>query len=52
MAKQQKNSEQELPNIPVALDEALEQGRIQSGDILLLVAFGAGLTWGGLTLRW
>jgi 3-oxoacyl-[acyl-carrier-protein] synthase III len=39
-------------SIPVALDEALEQGRIQSGDILLLAAFGAGLTWGGLTLRW
>lgn len=39
-------------SIPVALDEALEQKRIKKGDNLLLVAFGAGLTWGGVLLKW
>ena len=31
-------------SVPLALDEAMRQGRIQSGDLVLLVAFGAGLT--------
>ncbi len=39
-------------SIPLALAEAAEQGRCQSGDLICLVAFGAGLTWGGLLLRW
>jgi len=39
-------------SIPVALDEGVEEGRIRPGSILLLVAFGAGLTWAGMTLRW
>lgn len=38
--------------VPVALDEALEQGRIQRGDNILMVAFGAGFTWGSAVLRW
>jgi 3-oxoacyl-[acyl-carrier-protein] synthase-3 len=38
--------------IPVALDEALEQGRIRRGDHILMVAFGAGFTWGSSVLRW
>jgi 3-oxoacyl-[acyl-carrier-protein] synthase-3 len=33
-------------SIPIALDECLRQGRIKKGDIVLLVAFGGGLTWG------
>jgi 3-oxoacyl-[acyl-carrier-protein] synthase-3 len=33
-------------SIPIALDEAKRQGRIKSGDIVILVAFGGGLTWG------
>lgn len=33
-------------SIPIALDECLRNGRINSGDIVILVAFGAGLTWG------
>ena len=36
----------------VALCEAVQEGRIKPGDIVLLVAFGAGLTWGALVLRW
>ncbi|CCQ92370.1 3-oxoacyl-(acyl-carrier-protein) synthase III [[Clostridium] ultunense Esp] len=39
-------------SIPVALDEAWEEGRIHGGDHLLFVAFGAGLTWGATVLKW
>ncbi|MEQ8201403.1 MAG: beta-ketoacyl-ACP synthase III [Syntrophomonadaceae bacterium] len=39
-------------SIPVALAEAYEQGRLKKGDIILMVAFGAGLTFGGAILRW
>jgi len=39
-------------SIPIALDEALKQGRIKKGDLLLMVAFGAGFTWGGVLVRW
>jgi 3-oxoacyl-[acyl-carrier-protein] synthase-3 len=39
-------------SVPIALHEALEEGRIQEGKYVVLVAFGAGLTWGGSLLRW
>ncbi|MDF2154529.1 ketoacyl-ACP synthase III [Vibrio sp. CAU 1672] len=38
--------------VPIALCEALEQGRVKPGDNLLLAAFGAGLTWGAAVLKW
>ncbi len=38
--------------IPVALDEAVEEGRLRPGMNVLTVAFGAGLTWGAMALRW
>lgn len=38
--------------VPVALDEAIEQGRIKRGDNVLMVAFGAGFTWGSAVARW
>lgn len=38
--------------IPIALDEANRDGRIKEGDIVALSGFGAGLTWGGVILRW
>ncbi len=38
--------------IPIALCEAVEQGRLKPGDVLVIDAFGAGLTWGALALRW
>lgn len=38
-------------SVPVALDEALQAGRAQRGDHVLLVGFGAGLCWGGQILR-
>lgn len=39
-------------SIPVALDEALKEKRVKKGDNLVLVAFGAGLTWGSIVLKW
>ena len=33
-------------SVPIALDEAMRSGRARSGDTILLVAFGGGLTWG------
>ena len=39
-------------SIPIAACEALQSGRIQDGDHLVLVGFGAGLTWGALTVEW
>lgn len=39
-------------SIPLALDEARKNNRIQSGDLVLLVAFGAGLTWAASLIRW
>ena len=38
--------------IPIALDEVARQGLVGSGDYLLLVAFGGGLTWGASLVRW
>jgi 3-oxoacyl-[acyl-carrier-protein] synthase III len=38
-------------SIPVALDEAIEQGRVGEGSLVLLVAFGAGFTWGAAVVR-
>jgi 3-oxoacyl-[acyl-carrier-protein] synthase-3 len=39
-------------SIPVALSMAAAQGKIKAGDIILMVAFGAGLTNGGAIIRW
>lgn len=39
-------------SIPIALDEAHRQGRMQRGDVILLCTFGGGLTWGSLLMRW
>lgn len=39
-------------SIPLALVEAIEEGRVKDGDRLLLVGFGGGLTWGACTLVW
>jgi len=39
-------------SIPLALDEAYRAGRIKSGDLVLLVAFGAGLTWAATLIKW
>jgi 3-oxoacyl-[acyl-carrier-protein] synthase-3 len=39
-------------SIPIALDECAREGRIKDGDLVLLTAFGAGLVWGSVLLRW
>lgn len=39
-------------SIPIALTEAWEQGKIKSGDLVVLAAFGSGFTWGSAIIRW
>jgi len=39
-------------SIPIALTEAWEQGKIKSGDIVVLAAFGSGFTWGSVIIKW
>jgi 3-oxoacyl-[acyl-carrier-protein] synthase-3 len=39
-------------SIPIALDEAHRNGRLADGDRILLVSFGAGLTWGACIIQW
>ncbi len=39
-------------SIPIALHEALEEGRIKQGDLVCLTAFGSGFTWGSALIRW
>ncbi|MFO8026135.1 MAG: beta-ketoacyl-ACP synthase III [Opitutales bacterium] len=39
-------------SVGIALDEAIRKGRLQSGNLVLLVAFGAGLTWGSSLVKW
>lgn len=39
-------------SIPVALEEAVKEDKIKKGDIVVLVGFGAGLTWGSMAIRW
>ncbi|MCX8093683.1 MAG: ketoacyl-ACP synthase III [Candidatus Goldbacteria bacterium] len=47
----QKYGNTSAATIPIALAEAIEQGRIKKGNIIALSAFGAGLTWAGAVLR-
>jgi 3-oxoacyl-[acyl-carrier-protein] synthase-3 len=39
-------------SVAIAFDEAVHSGRIQRGDLILIVAFGAGLTWGAAVIEW
>jgi 3-oxoacyl-[acyl-carrier-protein] synthase-3 len=39
-------------SIPLALVDAIENGRLAEGDLVLLTGFGAGMTWGSALLRW
>ena len=39
-------------SVAIALDEAVQSGRINRGDLILLVVFGAGLTWGAAVIEW
>ncbi len=48
----QKYGNTSAASIPIALDEAVREGRIKKGDLVMLVAFGAGFTWGAVLIRW
>jgi len=39
-------------SVAIALDEAVTSGRIQRGDLILMVVFGAGMTWGAAVIEW
>jgi len=39
-------------SVPIAIDEARKEGRLRKGNIVMLVAFGGGLTWGSSVIRW
>jgi 3-oxoacyl-[acyl-carrier-protein] synthase III len=39
-------------SIPICLDECVQSGRLKRGNLVLLSAFGAGVTWGAVLMRW
>ena len=39
-------------SVAIALDEAVHSGKVRRGDLILIVAFGAGLTWGAAVIEW
>jgi 3-oxoacyl-[acyl-carrier-protein] synthase-3 len=39
-------------SVAIALDEAVQTGRVRHGDLILLIVFGAGLTWGAAVIEW
>jgi 3-oxoacyl-[acyl-carrier-protein] synthase-3 len=39
-------------SIPIGLDECVEAGRVQKGDVILMASFGGGVTWGACLMRW
>ena len=39
-------------SIPICLDECVRSGRLKRGDLVLMAAFGAGVTWGAVLMRW
>ncbi len=39
-------------SIPIALSESVQEGKINDDDVIVLVGFGGGLTWGAVALRW
>ena len=38
--------------IPIAVDECVQSGRLERGDLLVLTGFGSGFTWGSALVRW
>ncbi|MBU0484796.1 MAG: ketoacyl-ACP synthase III [Proteobacteria bacterium] len=48
----QKYGNTSAASIPIALDEANREGRLQQGDLLLMCAFGGGFTWGAMVMSW
>jgi 3-oxoacyl-[acyl-carrier-protein] synthase-3 len=52
MSNIQKYGNTTAASIPIALSEAVEQGRVKEGDLICLAAFGSGFTWGSALIRW
>ena len=52
MVTVQKYGNMSAATVPVALVEALEEGRVKPGSLLLMPGFGGGLTWASLLVRW
>lgn len=48
----QKYGNTSAASVPLALDEACRSGRLKEGDLLAMVVFGGGLTWGATLVRW
>jgi 3-oxoacyl-[acyl-carrier-protein] synthase-3 len=48
----QKQGNTSAASIPLALDAAVRDGRIKTGQLILLAAFGGGITWGSALIRW
>ena len=48
----QKYGNNSSASIPIALSESINQGKIKDGDVIVLVGFGGGLTWGAVALKW
>src|SRR5437870_3877004 len=48
----QKYGNTSAASVAIALDEAVRTGRIQRGDLVLLIVFGAGLTWAAAVIEW
>jgi 3-oxoacyl-[acyl-carrier-protein] synthase-3 len=47
-----KHSNCSAASIPLAIDYAIKNNKLKQGDLILLVAFGSGLTWGTCIIRW
>jgi 3-oxoacyl-[acyl-carrier-protein] synthase-3 len=39
-------------SLPISLDEANRAGRLKEGDLIAMMAIGAGMTWGSALMRW
>ena len=48
----QKTGNTSSASIPMALAEAVDEGRVKDGDLVLLSGFGAGMTWASAVWRW
>jgi len=48
----QKYGNTSAASVAIALDEVVASGKIQRGDLIMLVVFGAGLTWGAAVIEW
>ena len=48
----QKYGNTSAASVPIALDEAKAEGKLERGKLLVMCAFGAGLNWGGALVRW